>query len=112
MNMRKWQYEAVSVHGGKRKFRGVVEAESGEYAILDLMKRKLYPISIREMSHNDQIVANRLTNYKRIKNALTPGMNITVKTPTSAPKSRMTVDVLVIIGWILAIAGFLWVASR
>lgn len=107
----KFEYEAVSIHGGRQKFRGVVEAPSGELAIMDLMKRKLYPISLRSMSQNDEMVANRLMNFRRIKNALTPGMKIAVRTPGSsaAPRFRIPWGVL---GWVVGILALLWAVSH
>lgn len=107
----KFEYEAVSIHGGPQKFKGVVEAASGELAIMDLMKRKLYPISLRSMNQNDVTVATRLTNFKRIKNSLTPGMNIAVRTPVSsaAPRFRIPWGIL---GWGVGILALLWLVSQ
>lgn len=107
----KYQYEAVSVTGGRRKFKGVIEAESGEQAILELMKRKLYPTALRSMSQSDLAVANRISNFKRIKNALTPGMKVAVRTPVSSPAPRFRIPWGYII-WGIAILGLLWAVTR
>lgn len=106
----KFEYEAVSIHGGRQKFKGVIEAPSGEEAIMDLMKRKLYPVSLRSMNQNDVTVANRLANFKRIKNALTPGMNA-VRMPGSsaAPRFRIPWGML---GWAAGILLLLWAVSH
>jgi hypothetical protein len=107
----KFEYEAVSIHGGRQKFKGVIEAPSGELAIMDLMKRKLYPISLRSMNQNDVTVANRLANFKRIKNSLTPGMNIAVRTPGSsaAPRFRISWGM---VGWVAGILALLWAIAH
>lgn len=107
----KFEYEAVSIHGGRQKFRGVIEAPSGEMAILDLIKRKLYPTALRSMSENDVMVANRLTNFKRIKQSLTPGMNVAVRMPGSpaAPRFRIPWGIL---GWAVGILALLWAVSH
>lgn len=115
--MPKYQYEAVSVSKsgtpviGGQKFRGIVEAQSGEYAILELARRQLYPLSIRQMSQTDEVVAGRLINYKRIKEAFTPGMAVGVRMPASsaAPRFRMPWE---IIAWGAIILGILWAITR
>lgn len=108
-----FEYEAVSTDGGKQRFRGIVEAPSGEQAIFDLMKRKLYPVSLRQMSQSDLVVAGRLTNYKRIKNSLTPNMNVAIRRTTSSPAPTFRIaSMWSWAGWGVALLVLLWLVLR
>lgn len=106
----KFEYTAISIKGGnQKKFRGIIEAPSGEMAIMNLMQRNLYPITLREMSSTDVAVAGRLANYKKIKNALTPSAsNVVIATPRT---SRFHVP-WGLLGWGVALLTLIWAISR
>jgi hypothetical protein len=113
-----FEYEAVPI--GRRgwgepamlkgkKRRGMIEAPTGELAILKLMQRKLYPLSLKSMSQRDVSVATRLKNFKSMKAALTGA-----DAPNSpAPRSRISwATIRFYLAWGVGIIALLWAISR
>jgi len=109
--MPKYEYEAIILEGGdRRKFRGVVEAPNGEMAIIDLLQRKLYPTSLREMSEIDVAVAGRLANLRKIKSALSSqNQNVVVRRARLPQKFRIP---WAWVGWGIALAALAWALLR
>ena len=105
--MPKYEYTAISVNGGMRKFKGVVDAPSGELAIMNLIQRRLYPVSLREMSQMDITVASRIANFRKIKNAFVGPRPV----PGPVIRTRFRIP-WGILGWGIAILALLWAITR
>lgn len=109
--MPKYEYEAITLKGGsRRKFRGIIEAPSGELALMDLLQRQLYPTSLREMSGLDVAVAGRLANFKKVKSALT-SQNQNVVVRRALPPRRFQIP-WAWVGWGTAIVALAWALLR
>lgn len=113
-----FEYEAVPIGRkawgtstlGRRKYRGVVEAPTGELAILKLMQRKLYPLSLKSMSQREVSVATRLKNFKQIKATI-----VGDATPVSSPAPRSRIPWSIIrfyLAWGIGILAILWAIAH
>lgn len=88
--MKSFGYEGIDSQ--KKSHRGVIQAISGEDAIIELMQRGIVPSRIDELSSVDLGVANRLQRFKQLREVLggpeadrlPPVMQAETKVPTLA----------------------------
>lgn len=63
--MKSFEFEAVDT--ANNAYKGIVQANNGEEAILKLAQQKIFPKSVYEMSVTQLATANRLLNLKNMK---------------------------------------------